>query len=301
MEIVVIIPCYNEEITIGKVVRDFKKELPEAKICVIDNNSKDGSVNEALAAGAIVKKECRQGKGYVVQKVLCEVIADIYVLVDGDDTYNASDIHKMIEPVVNGDADIAVARRFDDYQENAFRRMHFMGNQLITYSVNFVYGSNLKDVLSGFRVFNARFAKSIPIISRGFDIESEMTLQGLRHGFVFKEITSSYRRRPDGSRSKLNTYRDGVKILVRIVAIFANYLPLRFFGILAGFSFLFSITTGSVVIYEYVKYSYIYRVPTAIVAVGAMLMSGLCMLLGIVLNMISRKTKDIEYLLSVRR
>jgi glycosyltransferase involved in cell wall biosynthesis len=301
MEIIVIIPCYNEEITIGKVVKDFKKELPEAKIYVVDNNSKDRTADEALAAGAIIKRECRQGKGYVVQKVLSEIIADIYVLVDGDDTYNASDVHKMIDPVVNGDADITVALRFDDYQNNAFRRLHLTGNHLITYAVNFVYGSNLKDVLSGFRAFNARFAKSIPIISRGFDVETEMTLQGLRHGFVFKEMTSSYRRRVDGSRSKLNTYRDGLKILVGIISIFANYLPLKFFGILAGFFFLFSITTGSIVIYEYVKYSYIYRIPTAILAVGAMLMSGLCMFLGIVLNMISRKTKDIEYLLSVRR
>jgi len=301
LETVVIIPCYNEEITIGKVIRDFRRELPDAKIYVIDNNSGDRSVDEAIAAGAMIKRECRQGKGYVLQNVLSEIIADIYVLVDGDDTYNAPDVHKMIKPIAAREADMTVSVRLQEFQDNAFRPMHFFGNRLITYAVNAVFNSELKDVLSGFRVFNRRMAKSIPITSKGFEIETEFTLQGLRHGFVFKEIASVYRKRPEGSSSKLNTYRDGLRIFKKIISIFANYLPLKFFGILASIFFLLSISAGSVVIYEYIKYSYVYRVPTALLSVGLMLVSGLFMILGVVLDMISKKTRDIEYLLSVRK
>jgi glycosyltransferase involved in cell wall biosynthesis len=301
MKIIVIIPCYNEEITIAKVVGDFMTELPDAQICVVDNNSTDRSLERAAAAGAIIKKECRQGKGYVLQSILSETIADLYVVVDGDDTYNASDVHKMIDPIVKGEVDITVAVRLDDYQANSFRSMHFFGNRLITFAVNSVFGSKLKDVLSGFRVFNERFAKSIPIASGGFEVETEMTLQGLRHGFVFREINSFYKERPEGSKSKLSTYKDGMKIFLIITSIFMNYNPLKFFGIISGLLLLLSITTGSVVIYEYVKFSYIYRVPTAILSVGAMLMSALSFLLGILLDSIGKRTKDLEYLISMKR
>jgi len=301
MKIIVIIPCYNEELTIAKVVSDFMTELPSAQICVVDNNSTDRSSEKAEAAGAIVKKECRQGKGYVLQSVLSETIADLYIVVDGDDTYKASDVHKMIEPIVKGEVDITVAIRLDDYEANSFRSMHFFGNRLITYAVNSVFGSNLKDVLSGFRVFNKRFAKSIPIASGGFEVETEMTLKGLRNGFVFKEIKSFYKERPEGSNSKLSTYKDGMKILLIIISIFKNYNPLKFFGIISGVLLLLSIATGSVVIYEYVKFSYIYRVPTAILSVGTMLMSALSFLLGILLDSIGKKTRDIEYLVSMKR
>lgn len=301
MKIIVIIPCYNEATTIAKVVGDFMKELPGAEICVVDNNSTDGSLEKAEAAGVIVKRECRQGKGYVLQSVLSETIADIYIVVDGDDTYNASDVHKMIEPIVKGEVDITVASRLDNYHANSFRSMHILGNRLITFAVNNVFGSNLKDVLSGFRVFNKRFAKSIPITSGGFEVETEMTLQGLRKGFVFKEIKSYYKERSEGSKSKLSTYKDGMRIFLKILSIFMNYKPLKFFGIISGLLFLLSIATGSVVIYEYFKFSYIYRVPTAILSVGAMLMGGLSFLLGILLDSIGRKTKDIEYLVSIKR
>ena len=301
MKIIVIIPCYNEEITIAKVIGDFMTELPDAQICVVDNNSTDRSLERAAAAGAIIKKECRQGKGYVLQSVLSESLADLYVVVDGDDTYNAADVHKMIDPIVRGEADITVAVRLDDYQAKSFRSMHFFGNRLITFAVNSVFGSKLKDVLSGFRVFNKRFAKSIPIASGGFEVETEMTLQGLRHGFVFKEIKSFYKERPEGSKSKLSTYKDGMKIFLIIISIFMNYNPLKFFGIISGLLLLLSIATGSVVVYEYIKYSYIYRVPTAILSVGAMLMSALGFILGILLDSIGKKTKDLEYLVSMKR
>lgn len=301
MEVAIIIPCYNEELTIEKVIKDFRKELPDAKIYVIDNNSRDSSVEKAQKAGAIVRRECRQGKGFVLQRVFSEVIADIYVLVDGDDTYNAADVHRMIEPVVNGEADITVAIRLDDYRQDAFRSMHVLGNHLITRTVNSVFGSGLKDVLSGFRVLNKRFAKSIPISSRGFEIETEITLQGLRHGFVFKELISPYKERPEGSVSKLSTYRDGFRILTKIVSILINYRPLKFFGSISAFFLFLSLATGSVVIYEYLKYSYIYRVPTTIFAAGTMLLSGLNLFLGILLDVINRKVRDIEYLVVVKR
>jgi glycosyltransferase involved in cell wall biosynthesis len=301
MEVAVIVPCYNEELTIRKVVTDFRKALPAAKIYVIDNNSNDRTGEEALAAGAIVKKECRQGKGFVVQSAFSEIIADIYVMVDGDDTYTASDVHNLMLPIINGDADIATSIRLVDHQPKAFRKLHFLGNRLITRAINSVFNSNLKDVLTGFRVFNKRFVKLIPITSTGFAIETEMTLQGLRHGFVFREIVSPYRERPEGSKSKLNTFRDGFIILKKIISIFVNYRPLNFFSTVAAFFFILSIFAGTVVIYEYIRYSYIYRIPTAILASGSMLMSGISMMLGIVLHVVNSRIKEIEYLLSVKK
>jgi glycosyltransferase involved in cell wall biosynthesis len=301
MDIAVIIPCYNEELTIKSVVTDFKKVLPEATIYVIDNNSKDNTAREALAAGAIVRKECRQGKGFAVQAAFSEIIADIFIMVDGDDTYNASDVHTLMVPIVNGEADIVTSIRLNDHDPNAFRRLHFFGNRLLTGAINSVFRSNLQDVLTGFRVFNKRFVKLIPITSKGFDIETEMTLQGLRHGFVFKEIVSSYRERPEGSHSKLSTFRDGFVILKKIISIFVNFRPLFFFSLLAAVFFAASILAGSVVVYEYIEYNYIYRVPTAVFASGSMLMSGISMMLGIVLHVVNGRIKEIEYLMFVKR
>jgi glycosyltransferase involved in cell wall biosynthesis len=301
LEVAVVIPCYNEEVTVGKVVNDFRAALPDAKIYVIDNNSTDKTAEKARAAGAIVIKECRQGKGFVVQSAFSDIMADIYVMVDGDDTYDVSDVHKLMLPVINGEADITTSARLMDHHPEAFRRLHYFGNRLITGAINSVFGSDLKDVLTGFRVFSRRFVKMVPITSAGFAVETEMTLQGLRHGFVFKEIVSHYKERPEGSESKLDTFRDGFIILEKIISIYVKYRPLNFFSILATFFFILSIITGAVVIYEYWRYSYIYRVPTAILASGSMLMSGISMTLGIILHIFNSRLKEIEYLLSVKR
>lgn len=301
MNIAVIIPCYNEELTVSKVVQDFKEALPDAAIYVIDNNSKDKTAANAREAGAIVRKECRQGKGFAVQSAFSEIMADIYIMVDGDDTYRASDVHTLMQPVIDGEADIVTSIRLADHQPNAFRRLHVFGNKLITRAINSVFSSNLQDVLTGYRVFSRRFVKMVPVISKGFDIETEMTLQGLRHGMVFKEIVSPYKERPEGSVSKLSTFSDGFLILKKIISIFVNFRPLFFFSLLASCFLGVSLLAGAVVVYEYVQYGYIYRVPTAILASGSMLMSGISMMLGIVLHVVNSRIKEMEYLVSVKR
>lgn len=240
--IAVLIPCFNEGPTIAKVVRDFREQLPEASIYVFDNNSSDDSYALAEKAGAIVIREKRQGKGFVVAAMLRKVKADYYIMVDGDDTYPAEYCQSLLEPLYEDKADMVVGQRLSDYTHNAFRFMHLFGNKAICYLINSIFHSGLKDPLSGYRSFTRNVALELPVVASGFDIETELTLQMLYRQFVIKEIEIPYRARPAESNSKLNTFKDGLRVLMKIFLILRSYKPLTFFGSLAIISEIISFT-----------------------------------------------------------
>ncbi len=228
--IAVAIPCYQEALTIGKVVADFRRELPAARIYVYDNNCTDGTAEIAAQAGAIVIREKRQGKGFVVAAMFEQVQEDILVMVDGDDTYEASHVHKLLEPVLRGDADMTVATRLSSHGEKSFRPLHVAGNQMVCGIINWMFKSKVSDIFSGYRVFTRESARQIPVTTKGFDIETELTLQALYRGQIIQEMPAPYRARPEGSFSKLNTFSDGFRVLLRLFLIVKSYKPLTFFG-----------------------------------------------------------------------
>jgi glycosyltransferase involved in cell wall biosynthesis len=228
--VAVMIPCYNEAQTIGKVVDDFRRALPSARIYVFDNNSIDDSAAIAMAHSATVIPVPKQGKGNVVRAMLASVDADLYAMVDGDDTYPAESVHDLIEPVLTGRADMVVGARLQHENRGAFPSLHHLGNVVFCWLVSLIFGSRLHDILSGYRVFNSNLAKHLPIVSGGFDIEAEITIQCLYFDFTIKEVDIPYRPRPDGSVSKLNTFSDGLLILLKIFHLLRAYKPLTFFG-----------------------------------------------------------------------
>ena len=214
--IAIIIPCYQEALTIGKVIADFRRELPAARIYVYDNNCTDGTAEIAAQAGAVVRREKRQGKGYVVAAMFEHIQEDILVMVDGDDTYEASHVHQMLEPIMRGDADMTVATRLTSHGEKSFRPLHVAGNQLVCGIINWMFKSHVSDIFSGYRAFTRESARQIPVTTKGFDVETEITLQALYRGQVIKEMPVPYRARPAGSFSKLNTFSDGFRVLLRL-------------------------------------------------------------------------------------
>ncbi len=228
--IAVLVPCYNESATISKVVADFRRELPEATVYVFDNNSTDGTGDLAQAAGAVVVKEKRQGKGFVVAAMLEKVDADYYVMVDGDDTYPAERVRDVLSPVLTGKADMVVGRRKAENEAAAYRRFHVFGNWLVRTMINLIFRAKLTDIMSGYRAFTREVARSLPIMAYGFDIETEMTVQCLYRKWVLHEVPIAYRERPEGSVSKLSTFRDGFRVIFRILSLFRSYKPLTFFG-----------------------------------------------------------------------
>jgi len=231
--VAVLIPCFNEAGTIEKVVHDFARELPQAAIYVFDNNSTDGSGALAKKAGAIVIREKKQGKGFVVAAMLSKVKADYYLMVDADDTYPAEYCHALLQPLYEENADMVVGQRLSDYEKHAFRFLHVIGNKTICWLINLIFHSSLKDPLSGYRAFTRGVALQLPVVASGFDVETELTLQTLYRQFVIKEITIPYRARAKESPSKLSTFRDGLRVLVKIFLILRSYKPLTFFGGLA--------------------------------------------------------------------
>jgi glycosyltransferase involved in cell wall biosynthesis len=290
----VVIPCFNESVTIGKVVRDFIRELPSAQIFVIDNNSTDKSGEIARQAGATVLEEKRQGKGFVVSTVFQKIKADIYILVDGDDTYPAEKVHDLIEPVLNGETDMVVGQRLSAHTETAFRPMHYRGNQMICSLINAIFHSNLKDPMSGYRVFNRAVALEIPIVATGFDVETEMTLQMLYRHFKISEVEVPYRQRPTGSTSKLHTFRDGARVLFKIFSLMQAYKPLTFYGGI-GLVFVFcGLLFGAFVVEDYILYHYIYRVPMAILSTGLVMIGFILGVVGIILTRINYRLLEIS-------
>lgn len=293
-KIAILIPCYNEELTIEKVIKDFKKELPDAEIYVYDNNSKDKTAEIASANGAIVKHEYRQGKGNVVRTMFRDIDADIYVMVDGDDTYPAEFVHKLIEPIKTGEADMTIGDRLSNgtYQEENKRHFHEFGNNLVKKSINVLFRTKLKDIMTGYRAFNKMFVKNMPVMTPKFEIETEMSLYALDKKYIIKEIPIVYRDRPDGSVSKLNTVSDGIKVVKTIVNMFKNYKPLQFFTLIAVILFIFGLIIGIPVFVEFIKTRYITKVPSAILATGIVILSVIIGQCGVILHTVVKNHKE---------
>lgn len=299
MKIAVLIPCYNEEKTVGKVIDDFKRQLPHCEVYVYDNNSKDKTSEIAVKHGAIVKKEYRQGKGNVVRSMFRDIEADCYVMADGDDTYPAEFVHKLIEPIAKGEAQMVIGDRLSNgsYKSENKRAFHNLGNDMVRNLINKLFKSNIRDIMTGYRAFDREFVKSIPVLSPGFEIETEMSIHALDKKFLIKEIPIDYRDRPDGSFSKLNTFRDGLKVLKTIFMLYKDYKPLRFFS-LAGLIFLIlGLAAGFPVIFEFIGTSYIRKVPSAILAVGLVILSTLCFACGIILDTIVKQHRQMYELI----
>lgn len=293
-KIAVLIPCYNEELTIEKVIKDFRKELPDADIYVYDNNSKDKTAEIAATNGAIVKHEYRQGKGNVVRAMFRDIDADIYVMVDGDDTYPAEFVHKLIEPIRTGEADMTIGDRLSNgtYQEENKRHFHEFGNNLVKKSINILFRTKLKDIMTGYRVFNKMFVKNMPVMTPKFEIETEMSLYALDKKYIIKEIPIVYRDRPEGSVSKLNTVSDGIKVVKTIVNMFKNYKPLQFFTLIAVILFIIALIIGIPVIVEFIKTRYITKVPSAILATGIVILSVIIGQCGVILHTVVKNHKE---------
>lgn len=286
MKIAVLIPCYNEAVTIGKVVQDVKKELPEAAVYVYDNNSKDNTAEIAAAAGAIVVKEPRQGKGNVVRSMFRNIDSDIYVLIDGDDTYPFTCVHDLLQPVLRNEVDMVIGERMSNgtYSKENSRAFHGFGNNLVKGLINFLFRSNLVDIMSGYRVFNRYYVKTFPVMSKGFEIETEMTIYALHNNYRVKEIAIEYRDRPAGSVSKLNTYKDGYKVLKIVMLLFKDYKPLLFFGVCSLVCAIIGLVIGISPIIEFIEGGYVYRVPSAILAAALEIIAMLLFACGLILD-----------------
>lgn len=293
-ELAVLIPCYNEEPTIVKVIKDFQRELPEAKIYVFDNNSTDRSYELAISAGATVIKEKHQGKGFVIHSMLMKIVADIYILVDGDDTYPAEKVHDLILPVIKDEADMVVGQRLSSYSKNAFRPLHHSGNKLVCSLINAIFSTHLKDPMSGYRVFNRNTALELPIVATGFDVETEMTLQLLYRHFKIIELEIPYRERPQGSFSKLNTFSDGLKVLYKIFSILQSYKPLSFFGGIGLILILGSMVFIPSIISDYITYGQISKALEAILATGLIILGVISSTIGIILHILNFRLLELS-------
>ncbi len=297
-KIAVLVPCYNEEVAVAEVVRGFRAALPSATVFVFDNNSTDNTVRAAREAGAEVFQERHQGKGFVVRRMFTDIEADIYVLVDGDATYDAPSAPAMIERLLVERLDMVVANRIDQ-EEAAYRAGHRTGNLLLTGSVKWVFGPAFNDMLSGYRVFSRRFVKTFPVLSGGFEIETELTIHALELGLPAAEIDTPYYARPTGSTSKLNTWRDGFRILRTILALFRAERPLSFFSIIGAVLALISVVLAIPIFVTYVETGLVPRFPTAILSMGLMMLASLSGAVGLVLDTVTRgrrETKLLAYL-----
>ena len=291
-KIAVLIPCYNEELTVEKTVSDFKRVLPNADIYVYNNNSKDRTKELALKAGAIVKDEYRQGKGAVVRSMFRDIDADVYIMVDGDDTYPAEEVEGLITPVLEGKADMVIGDRLSStyYSENK-RPFHNFGNSLVKGLINFLFKSDLNDIMTGYRSFSKKFVKCMPVMSNGFQIETEMTIFALTNNMQVVNVPITYRDRPEGSESKLNTFSDGFKVLLTLFNLFKDNRPFLFFGSISIVIFIIGLIIGIPVIDEFIKTAYITKVPSAILAAALMLNAFLMFSVGIILDAIKNEKR----------
>ena len=293
-KIVVLVPCWNESGTIGKVVKDFRRALPEAKVYVYDNNSTDRTAVVAAAAGAEVRKEPRQGKGNVLRTMFREIDADCYVLVDGDDTYPAESAREMVRLVLEEGADMVVGDRLSaTYAAENKRRFHEFGNGLVRRLVNRVFHGNVSDIMTGYRAFGRGFAKTFPVLSKGFEIETEMTIHALDKNLLVKSVPVAYRDRPAGSRSKLNTLPDGIRVLWTIANLFKNYHPLLFFSMLGGLFLAGAAALAIPVLAEYAKTGLVPRFPSLIVSGVFLTLAILFWVTGLMLDTINQKHRQL--------
>lgn len=294
-KIAILIPCYNEEKTIGKVIMDFEKELPEAQIYVYNNNSTDLSVDIVKEhKNVILRNEYNQGKGNVIRRMFREVDADVYVLVDGDDTYPATQVHDLIKPILEGKAEMTVGDRISNgrYRKINKRKFHSFGNNIVKKSINLLFKSNLKDIMSGYRAFSKMFVKNIPILRSGFEVETEMTLFALDKKFIIKEIPVNYRERPNGSVSKLNTTKDGIAVCKTILKMYKDYQPRRFFKVISCILLFLGLFVGLPVIAEFIKTNYITKIPSAVLATGLILMAVMSFQCALILDTIKVHYKE---------
>ncbi len=299
-KIAVLIPCYNEAKTIKKVVEDYKKTLPEADIYVYDNNSSDNTDEIAKKAGAIVKYEYRQGKGNVIRSMFKDIDADCYLMIDGDDTYPAENAKEMCDLILDKKADMVIGDRLSStyFTENK-RPFHNFGNRLVRGLINFLFESNVRDIMTGYRAFSYEFVKTFPVLSKGFEIETEMTIHALDKNFLLKEVKVGYRDRPAGSVSKLNTYRDGFRVLKTIGRLFKEYKPTIFFSLLSLLFLIISFAFGIPVFAEYFKTGLVPRYPTLIFS-GFMLMIAIILFAcGLILEVVVKKHRQLFELMLI--
>ncbi len=302
-KIAVLIPCHNEAATIGKVVDDFRSELPDAEVYVFDNCCTDQTPTIAAEHGATVLLEPRKGKGYVVEGMLGRIEADYYVMVDGDDTYPSEKVHDLLAPVMRGEADLAVGARLTEYGGGSFRAFHVAGNALVRRLVNKIFGSNLTDIMSGYRAFNRRVVQCVPVVSAGFEVETEMTIQMLYYRLPIVEVEVPYRGRPRGSHSKLNTFSDGFRVLWKIFSLARAFKPLTFFGGAGLLLLVLGIAAGIPPIYGFIASGYreVRRFPLAILATGLVLLGFGNIFLGILLHAINWRFKELHNVLVRKR
>ena len=295
LRIAVLVPCFNEQAAVGRVVADFRKALPSAEIFVYDNNSSDRTAAVARDAGAKVRSERRQGKGHVVRRMFADIDADIYLLVDGDATYDAASAPRMIDRLLSDHLDMVVGLRVDQAEE-AYRLGHRTGNRMLTGFLSSVFGQAFTDILSGYRVFSRRFVKSFPVLSDGFEIETELTVHALELALPVAEIETPYYPRPEGSFSKLNTWRDGFRILGTILKLYRSEKPLRFFTAIGIFLMLVSVGLAIPIIVTYLELGLVPRLPTAVLSMGLMILAVLSVSSGLVLDTVTRGRREMKLL-----
>jgi len=289
----VLVPCYNEATTVGRVVGDFLAADPDVTVYVYDNNSTDETAKVAAEAGAVVVREPRQGKGWVMRSMFRDVDADIYVMVDGDDTYPAAEALEMRRLIEDGSADIVNGDRLSStYLQENTRAFHGFGNRLVRFLVNRIFSSDLHDIMTGCRVMSREFVKTFPVTTAGFEIETEMTIHALDKGFRVAEAPVSYRERGEGSVSKLNTFSDGFKVLGTILELFRDYKPLMFFGSVAAILFVASLLLFLPPLGEWIREGYVHKVPTLVVSVALGLSSMLTLLMGVLLDSVRNHSKQ---------
>ncbi|MDG4512051.1 glycosyltransferase [Streptococcus parasuis] len=299
-KIAVLLPAYNEEVTIVKVIEDYRRVLPHADIYVYDNNSKDKTNQLAREAGAIVRFEPRQGKGNVVRSMFREIDADYYIMADADDTYPAAEVEALLQPLRDGLADMTIGDRLSNgtYAEENKRGFHGFGNNLVRLLVNKLYKGNYNDIMTGYRGFNRLFVKNFPVLSPGFEIETELSIHSLDKRFKLVEVPITYKDRPEGSESKLSTFSDGFKVLRMIFNLFKDYKPLIFFSILTFLFFVLGLIIGIPVISEFARTGMIDKVPSAVLATGFMILSALSFVAGFILDTVVRQHR-MQYELKV--
>ena len=298
LQVAVLVPCFNEAAAIGKVVADFRAALPNAKVYVYDNNSTDNTIEVATAAGADVHREERRGKGNVVRRMFQDIEADIYVMVDGDDTYDASVAQRLVDQLVDNNLDMVVGRRVETH-DAAYRAGHRLGNAVLTGLVRWLFGAKIVDMLSGYRVFSRRFVKSFPSFSREFEIETELTVHAMQMRMPVAEVETNYKERPPGSTSKLRTFRDGWRILLTITNLVRNERPLLFFSLVGFLLAIVAVILGVPIVIEYLDIGLVPRFPTAILCTGLIVIAFICFATGLILDLVShvrREAKRLAYL-----
>lgn len=295
LRIAVLVPCYNEEAAVATVVADFRNALPSADIYVYDNNSRDRTAAVAREAGAIVRSERRQGKGHVVRRMFADVEADVYVLVDGDATYDAPSARRMIDRLLDDRLDMVVGLRVGQAQA-AYRLGHRTGNRMLTGFLSSTFGHAFKDILSGYRVFSRRFVKSFPVLSDGFEIETELAVYALELSLPVAEVETPYYARPEGSFSKLNTWRDGFRILGTMLKLYRSERPLRFFAAIGGVLAVVSVILAIPIVITFIETGLVPRLPTAVLSMGLMIMALLSVSSGLVLDTVTRGRREMKML-----